>query len=306
MAVNEIQYSHYGRCCVISNGKVEVYVTLDVGPRIIRYGFAGGENMLGELSPDAVEKTVLGDWHPWGGHRLWHAPEVKPRTYSPDDDPVQSETLSDYSVRFIQKVEPATSIAKEMTVELSATDSRVTITHKLTNKGLWAVELAPWAVTIMNGGGTTILPHEPFVPHGESLLPARPMVLWTYTDLSDPRWKFGKKYVLLRTDEKLDFAQKLGATDKQEWAAYLRNNTLFIKRFPYIDGAAYPDYGCNFETYTKGDFMEVETLGPFAKLQPEESVTHVENWFLFNIVEAGEDEDSLDATLTPLVARTSL
>jgi len=62
-----------------------------------------------------------------------------------------------------------------------------------------------------------------------------------------------------------------------------------VKRFPYIEGATYPDCGCNFETYTAGDFMEVETLAPLTKLQPNESVTHIEQWYLFNVegVDAG-------------------
>jgi hypothetical protein len=70
----------------LSNGAAEVVVTTDVGPRIIRYARAGGENMLAEL-PDAVTRTALGDWKAWGGHRLWHAPEGMPRSYAPDNAP---------------------------------------------------------------------------------------------------------------------------------------------------------------------------------------------------------------------------
>ena len=39
-------YENYGRCVKISNGTVEAYVTIDVGPRVIRYAFVGGENVL--------------------------------------------------------------------------------------------------------------------------------------------------------------------------------------------------------------------------------------------------------------------
>ena len=28
-------------------------------------------------------KTGGSEWHIYGGHRLWHAPEVMPRTYYP-------------------------------------------------------------------------------------------------------------------------------------------------------------------------------------------------------------------------------
>ena len=179
------------------------------------------------------------------------------------------------------------------------------MTHILTNKGMWPIELAPWALTIVKGGGTTIIPQEPFVSHDDKLLPSRSLTLWGFTDMSDPRWNFGKRYIRLSTD-KLNDPQKIGAADKQGWAGYLRDKTLFIKRFPYVEGARYADYGCNFETYTAGDFMEVETLGPLTKLGPGESATHVEHWFLFKDVDAGTTEDTLDKAIAPLVAKTAI
>jgi hypothetical protein len=299
--VEKVKYFGQPNCYKLSNDHVEVIVTTDIGPRIIAYRFIGDENILGELTPDAVVKTELGDWHPWGGHRLWHAPESKPRTYVPDDDPVQVELVGSDGIRLIQPTEKATGIEKEMFVKLSPKNSHVIVSMKLTNKGLWPVELAPWGLTIMNGGGTTIFPHEPYISHDEKLLPARPLVLWHYTDMSDPRWTWGKRFVRLKTDATRSEPQKVGAANKQGWAAYFRNGTLFVKRFPYVEGAKYPDYGCNFETYTAGDFMEVETLGPLVTLEPGQSTIHVEDWFLFKGVELGETDAELEATFKKIL-----
>ena len=298
--VEKVPYFNQPNCYKLSNGDVEVIVTSDIGPRIIAYRFPGGENMLAELGPEALMNTLFGDWHPWGGHRLWHAPEVMPRTYYPDDRPIKAEPGQN-SIRLIEPVEPPTGIQKEMLIKLDAKGSRVTIEHKLTNKGLWPVDLAVWALTIVNGGGTTIIPNEPFISHDAKLTPARPMTLWNYTDLSDPRFTFGKKYTRLHTDAELKYPQKIGVANTLGWAGYLRKDILFVKSFPYLEGKEYPDFGCNFETYTDGTFMEVETLGPMVKLEPEQSVTHVEQWGLFKSVKAGSTEDSLDAAIKPLV-----
>ena len=295
MSIEKVEYSTYGNCYKLSNGTVEVIVTTDLGPRVIFYGFTGGTNMLGELGPDTVVKTKLGDWHPWGGHRLWHAPEALPRSYSPDDGPIKAEVVGDDSVRVTEPVEPAPKIEKEMLIKLDPQGTRVTINHRLTNRNVWPVELAPWALTIMNGGGTTIFPQEPFISHDDYLIAARPMALWHFTDMADPRWTWGTKYVRLRSDPKIEKKpQKVGVMNKQGWAAYLRERILFVKRFPFIEGANYPDHGCNFETYTDGSFMEIETLGPLTKLQPDASVTHVEQWYLFDNVDAAGIEDSLE------------
>jgi len=301
--IDKIPYFNQPNCYRLANGAVEVVVTTDIGPRVICYRFVGGENILGELGPDAVVKTEAGEWHPWGGHRLWHSPEIKPRTYLPDDSPVKAEIVGGDGVRLTQPVEAASHIEKEMLVKLDAAGTHVTITHKLTNRGLWPVELAPWGLTIMNGGGTTIIPNEPYISHDEKLLAARQLVVWHYTDLSDTRWTFGKKYITLRTDAKLTEPDKIGAANKQGWAAYLRKNTLFIKKFPYIEGANYPDLGCNFETYTAGDFMEIETLGPMVKLESGGSTTHVEDWYLVKDVRVGRSEADLDAAVTRALER---
>jgi len=297
--IEKVAYLGLSNCYRLSNSTVEVIVTTDVGPRIIRYAFIGGDNILGEV-PDGSTKTELGEWKARGGHRLWAGPEAMPRTYSPDNSPIEFK-IEGNSIRLTQPVEPKTGIEKEMTVTLDASGSGVRVHHRLTNRNLWAIDLAPWALTIMHGGGVTILPQEPYKSHDEYLLPARPLVFWYYTNLSDPRWTIGKKYIQLRTDEKIQEAQKIGIGNKQGWAAYLRDGELFVKRFPYHEGATYADYGCNNETYTSGSFMEIESLGPMTHLEPGQSAEHDEHWNLFKSVSAGTDEGSLERAIAPLI-----
>ncbi len=101
--MEKVQYSNYGECYRLSNGTVEVLVTLDMGPRIIAYKFEGGTNILGELSLETVVKTDLGEWRPIGGHRLWHAPEHMPRSYVPDNSPVKSSIIGNSTLRVAQR-----------------------------------------------------------------------------------------------------------------------------------------------------------------------------------------------------------
>jgi hypothetical protein len=280
----------------LSNGTVEVVVTSDAGPRIVRYGFAGAENILAEL-PDAVLTTELGDFRVLGGHRLWVAPEAKPRSYAPDNAPLAVAFESERAIRLTAPVETATGIEKEIGLALDADGSGLTVRHRITNRNLWAIDAAPWALTVMRGGGTAIFPQEPYISWDDYLLPARPFVLWHYTDLSDARWSVGKKLICLRTDASASQPQKAGMLNKQGWAAYQLDDTLFVKRFAYLEGATYPDYGCNCETYTAGDFIEVESLAPLGRLEPGASAEHEERWTLFRDVKAGAGEDELDAAI---------
>jgi hypothetical protein len=299
--VEKLTYFDNIDCYRLSNQTVEVVVTTGVGPRIIRYGFQGEDNILGEI-PEVSIQTALGEWKPWGGHRLWTAPEANPRSYVPDNEPIEFEIIEEQAIRLSQPVEPQTGIEKEMLVRLEREGAGVSIQHKITNRSLWAIEVAPWAITTMRGGGCAILPQEPYRSWDEYLLPARPLVLWHYTDLSDPRWKIGRKYIRLRTDEAMSAPQKVGLANKQGWAAYHRERTLFVKRAPYVEGATYPDYGSSMETYTAASNIEVETLAPLTHLEPGASAIHVEHWQLFKDVAIGDDEATIDAAITPLLA----
>ena len=44
--IKELEFENYGNCLSVSNGMIEAVVTIDVGPRIIYFGFIGGENVL--------------------------------------------------------------------------------------------------------------------------------------------------------------------------------------------------------------------------------------------------------------------
>ncbi|MGP0072514.1 MAG: hypothetical protein ACLPWF_11355, partial [Bryobacteraceae bacterium] len=46
--VEKTAWQGWPNCYRIANGEVELIVTGDVGPRIMRYGFAGGQNVFKE------------------------------------------------------------------------------------------------------------------------------------------------------------------------------------------------------------------------------------------------------------------
>jgi hypothetical protein len=298
VTVKNVPCSNLPNCLQLSNGQVEVVVTTDIGPRIARYAFVGGENILADLRGSIEKKT---EWQGWGGHRLWIGPEDRVRSYGPDNDPIQHEKVGANGVRLTQPVEPGSKIQKEIVVTLDATGTGVTIEHRLTNRGSAATELAPWALTIMNGGGTALVPHEPYKRHQDALLPARALVLWHYTDLADPRFQHGPGFIRLSTDAQMKEPQKIGVMNKAGWAGYFRQGQLFVKRIPWKEGAAYPDHGSNTEVFTQSTFIEVESLGPLQTLKPGETAVHTERWFLFKDVQLPKTDKELQAVVEPLL-----
>ncbi len=298
--MQEQAYMGLPHCGRLSNGTVEAVVSLDVGPRVLRYGLVGGDNVFGEY-PHLSTPTELGDWKPYGGHRLWAAPEAMPRSYAPDNTPIQCTPQSDLCARLTQPTD-AVGLQKEITVTLAPQGTSVALRHTLTNHNRWTIPLAPWCSTIMRGG-TAIIPQEPFRSHDNDLSPSRPLALWSFTDLSDPRWAVGGKLIWLRADADRREPQKMGALNKQGWCAYHRQGTLFVKRFAWLPGQEYPDFGCNNAVYAAGDYMEIESLGSMQALEPGATAHHAEWWHLFSGVTLNEDE--MAATLAPLIAQTT-
>jgi hypothetical protein len=226
-----------------------------------------------------------------------------PRTYSPDNDPVEF-SVSDYTVKLTQPKEPTTGIVKEIEITLSRDKNEVAVLHRLTNRNLWDVGLAAWALSVLAAGGRAIIPQEPFGEGDDFLLPSRPLVLWPFTKMNDPRWTWGSEYIQAKHDPAHTSEQKIGVLNKQGWTAFYLKGQLLIKKFAYDPSAFYTDFGCNNETYINGHFIEVETLGPFVRLAPGETTEHVEHWLLTKAL-LDESEESINNVVLPL-AKTVL
>ncbi len=292
-----ITWGGWPNCVHVSNGEIELIATTAVGPRIMRFGFVGGQNFLKEYA-EQLGKTGGDEWRIYGGHRLWHAPEAIPRTYWPDNTPIAHEWEGDTLI-LRQPVEPTTGIQKEIEISMDAKGSHVTVMHRLINRNLWEIETAAWAMSVVAPGGRAIFPQEEYRPHPEYLLPARPLVLWHYTNMRDARWTWGEKFIQLRQDPAARTKQKVGFYNSQGWAAYELGHELWYKRYDVRPGANCPDHGCNTETFTDGNMLEIETLSPLTRLAPGERLEHTEEWFLYKL-SLGVDEAGMERALASL------
>jgi len=301
MIQEKVNFGGWPNCLRLANGKIELIITTDVGPRIIKLGFTGGRNLM-FVSPEDQGRTGGDQWRIYGGHRLWHAPEVMPRTYFPDNFPVKY-SWDGKMLKLMQDKENTTGISKEIEITMDPGRDQIRILHRLVNHNLWDIEISAWAITALAPGGKAVLPHEPYIDPALHLLPSRPVVLWHYTEMKDPRWIWGNRYIQLLQDPVRRSEQKIGILNKQGWAAFILGEDVFIKSVSFDPEAQYPDYGSNNEIYTNGDLLEVETLGPVKKLAPGKSLKHTEKWKLAKLTSEFKDneESSIDSLLMPLV-----
>lgn len=295
----KVDYKNYGKCLELSNGIIDLLVTLDIGPRIIRFGFCGKENMMFEdinreqnYAKEDMREIYGPDktWYLYGGHRLWISPEYAD-TYYPDNNPVAYEEIKDGAV-FVSEPQAVTGLQFTITVEIVG-DTEVKISHYVSNNSGESQDFALWALTVLDRGGVEIIKMN---DADTELLPNRTLTAWPYTNFADERLYMGKKFVSLKQIPGYKENFKLGFDLNYGTAAYVNHGAMFVKKYTHYENSEYPDGGCSFETFTNGLFLECETLGELGS-KPDGSVTcHVENWKLYDNAELKDpgDEDELE------------
>jgi len=258
----------------IQNQFLQLDFLAEAGPRLVRLIPAGAQvNLLAE-TPEQSWMTEAGEFHIWGGHRLWHSPEVHARTDIPDDHGLVIEDLTDGGVRLSCPAD-ASGIAKAIQVHMDAERPALRLVHFLRNAGLWPVKIAPWAITQVPLGGQAVIPCAASVKEG--LLPNRLFVFWPYSNLQDPRLHISDAYI--RVDGVgMPEPFKIGLYNAQGWIGYAFGDFFLRKNFTPLPIEAGPDFGCNSELWVRERFLEIETLGALDWVAPGQTITHTETW----------------------------
>lgn len=294
--IRETEYLNYGKCLKISNDIVEVYVTIDCGPRIIRYSLKDGKNMmhedtlrLGCEKGDAFDAYYYkgAAWYSYGGHRLWTSPESLPRTYYPDNEKVEYK-INKNSVVFLCGEQIRNNIIMCITLTLDESSSILKIDHEIKNTGAFETKFAAWALSVMAAGGMCVVSHPKRDTH---LLSNRAIALWPYAKMNDERIFWGEDFITLTQDKNCTSPFKFGLTNENGYAMYFNHDCMFVKKYIHDLGAEYPDGGMSFEGYTNNQFIEVETLSALKILSPGSSVCHTETWSLFGNIKMPQKND---------------
>jgi hypothetical protein len=258
----------------LENQHLRLDYLAEAGPRLVRLVPAGTQvNLLAE-TPEKSWVTDAGEFHIWGGHRLWHSPEMHARTDIPDDSGLVVEEQDEGAVLLSMPAD-ASGIFKSLEVRLDPEHPALKLEHMLRNDGLWPVEVAPWAITQVPLGGQAIIPCA--APEKEGLLPNRLFVFWPYSNLQDPRLHLSDDYVRIDSQPRPE-AFKIGLYSYQGWVGHVFGDYFLQKSFTPFDILAGPDFGCNVEAWVQDRFLEIETLGPMSWLEPGDAVSHSETW----------------------------
>ncbi|NOY55554.1 MAG: hypothetical protein GXP34_06160 [Actinobacteria bacterium] len=264
----------------ITNDRLVLTVATGFGPRITAFSEVGSTNVLAELGDAALDLPDGRSYKLHGGHRLWIAPESPDVTYEPDDEPVVVTEVG-AALQVVGTGGVTVGIEKKMIIRPHAGQNTVSIVHTLTNTGDKAIDVAPWAITQLPVGGTALIPlaRKPVDPHGLQANAA--IVVWPYTGVEDNPFVVENRMIMLEANRTRP--TKVGTSLDRGWLAYVRDDSVFVKRAQHSTGGRHVDLGATAQCYCDSRFVELETLGSLATLSPGASTSHEETWELHRV-----------------------
>ena len=271
LQIEQTEFRGWGEAYRLRLEEAELVVVTEVGPRVISLSVGGGPNLL------FVDEDTVGrgqgdaDWHIYGGHRLWVAPETA-HTYAPDNARCQVE-LSNDGLTVTAPLTPQTGLQKRVT--FTARDGRFVVDHSVRNTSDVLYTGAVWALTCVRPEGVVVF------PWGRGgTWDLKKIVYWNRwmdhgSDVNSPQWRPGPDlFSVVPTGEE----GKVGTNSPEGWVALCRKDATFLKSRAWVSGASYPDDDCSLQVYTCGQFIELETLSPSSVFYPGAEVLHREFW----------------------------
>ena len=277
MKIEEIgSYKKLGKALRLSSENIEVVAPLEIGPRIMHVSLPGRPSVIEDECP--LEETLPDGetWKIYGGHRTWHSPEAFPRSYLPDNEPLDSYELFENGIVLRQKEEPWTMMKKSIELRFED-DGGLRIINSITNMGAWPVEMAVWSLTVGSRGGREVCP---VVQRNTGLQTNTGYRSWPYSRMDDTRAHWGQRYIVVDNDPEDKTAFKFGYANELGWIAYFNHDQCFVKTYDNIRGAKYSDEGSSYQTYTSYWGVELETLSPLQIVKPQKTLTHEERWYV--------------------------
>ena len=281
VTVKTIVYNGWKDAVQMSNGTVEVVIVPQIG-RIMRYGYAGGPNVLWN-NPDLAGKTTdltsaNKDWQNYGGDKLWPAPQERwgwPPDRLLDSAPQSVKTLANHHVLLTGQTGEKISVQFRREIALDPTGTGVTLTNTLVNMGTKDVDWGVWEVAQIDNPteARLLLNKHGHFPIGYNVFGEDPLAPETFQQTDT-------QLILKRSATR---SAKVGSDAPGGQLEAVSNGVKFTFSARYEPGATYPDKGCAQEIYTNpdpGKYVELELLGPMKPLKPQAARQFITHWSL--------------------------
>ena len=272
--VNRVNYRGWDDSLLMTNGDVVVVIVPQVA-RIMKYAFVDGENVLwvnDELAPERTgspgTQGFTERWENFGGYKLWPAPEKvwgEPPPWELDRGACRVEITPQNSVRLIGMPSPDFGLRFDREITLAPEGSRLEIKQSAVNVSDRPITASVWDVTQLKPDCVAFVPMGPGAGYRAGT-----------KETFEKQWRRAGSMMLLRPAG--DYT-KTFFTGPPGWLGCKRGEALYLKVFDIAETPP-PRPETPREVYTAKDYIELEAVGPAVELQPDQSTTFTERWYL--------------------------
>jgi len=278
-----ISYHGWQDSYLMSNGIVSLVIVPQIN-RIMSYSFVKGKNIFWENSKEYGNLYEIKKiWPNYGGYKVWPAPQNawwKGKASWPPDpyldygrNNVEIVSPSKIKLTGAPSLEMGILFIKE--IELLPNSSHVIINQKMVNISSREIEWSIWDVTQLPLNAWVLFPIKNKSKFINGLNPL--------SRILPQGWEIYKKdnWIIIPINKKSKNVWKIGSDSDGGWIAYVKENFIYFKCFPYFPSRKYPDGGCSVEVFKGHSYMEMEVLSPVVKLKPGEEYNFREKWYLY-------------------------
>jgi hypothetical protein len=277
-AAEKLTYVGYPNCIELSNKTTRVILCPAAGGRVLVYAL-NGENSLYLEEEETGKPYVPGTKASMSAGRF----DIGPEKIIPRRDALWSgkwigEITGQRSARLTSQKNKATGTQLIRDFALAADSSHLSCTQTIVNISDQKTEWCHWSRTFAKGNGICIIPltqpsrfpNNYVMYEGGDLINLRP---------SDPRIRTRDGFLEITGVPK---HPELGMDSQAGWFAYLMHNDLcFVKRFRVFPDRVYNEVASlTISIWYPEDRRVVEPIGPRERLQPGESASFTEDWWL--------------------------
>jgi len=302
-----VDFAGYRNCLSLSNGETRVILGPHCGGRVLSYACQGTEAIPLNPAQDGYTwqpgaKTV----DPYGG-RLDVGPEG---TLGRHTDlwlgPWQAEFARPGEATMTSGVDSNLSLQLIRTYRLDPSGSHLRVTQKIINRGDKTRRVCHWSRTFAQGNGICLVPLNPSSRFPKGYLTYGPGAVMDYSPKPHEHVRVREGCLEISGDP--PFSKFMLDTEPGRLAYLMRNSLVFVKKWAVYPERAYAEMSAGtlslyyypfLEDRQKPaaerglpiDFCELEPIGPMEILQPGQSASFSEDWWLLPYAFPAEGQD---------------
>ena len=281
-----ISTNGYDNCIELSNKTTRVVLEPNMGGRVLYYELKGKNILYIDKQQDGQKGRKLEiPTEPCGGRFLFGPEKTLGERELYMFGEWTGEITGEYSAKLISKVDPKYGIRIVREFELDPNSSYVKMTQTMINESDKEQRYYYWSRVFAKGGGIAYVPLNPHsrFPKGYALYgPTNPKNVIFYKPDDEPNIK--KREGILEVID-TPTLPKFGFDASEGWLAYIsKDDLLFITKFDIEPKEMYGDLLANTSSiwYYKDIVCEIEPIGPVAVMQPGDSSSFSEHWYLYD------------------------